>query len=77
MKFNPHVHVLVSEGGLDEDGRWRRVNWFPYKLLRKKWQYLLLTAICEPVGQQAEEARLISHLFDEYKDGFYTPRGEE
>ncbi|MBI3948975.1 MAG: transposase [Acidobacteria bacterium] len=27
LKFNPHVHILVSEGGLDEEGRWRRVNY--------------------------------------------------
>ncbi|MBI3948974.1 MAG: hypothetical protein HY314_00750, partial [Acidobacteria bacterium] len=51
----------------------------PYKLLRKKWQYLLLTAIGgqavsadRQVDQRGEEAKLISQLFENYKEGFYV-----
>ena len=42
-KYNPHLHILVTAGGFKPDGQWKAVNFFPYKLLHRKWQFHLLT----------------------------------
>ena len=39
LKVNYHLHVLVTEGGLDEQGQWREQVFINYKTLRKVWQY--------------------------------------
>ena len=53
---NPHLHFVVSEGGIDKDNAWRQVNFFDTKKLRKKWQYHVLTALRKAVRGTAYEA---------------------
>ena len=38
MNFNPHAHLLITEGGLTEDGKIKLVGFIPYEMMRKKWQ---------------------------------------
>ena len=45
MKYNPHVHCIVTEGGFDRKGNWIHTYYMPYKFGRKKWQYKLLTML--------------------------------
>lgn len=40
LKFNPHIHALVTEGGLDKNGDWQAVTYFSYEALRRRWQHL-------------------------------------
>jgi ribosomal protein L37AE/L43A len=72
MKFNPHVHCLVTEGGFKKDGEWVNLNVFPYSLLRKSWQYHLLTDMKKAIPATPENSKLIDGLFKEYPKGFYV-----
>lgn len=71
MKFNPHVHVLVTEGGLDRKSNWVEMRFFPYESLRKIWQYHLLTNLKENLPKTRKNAKMINHLFKKYPNGFY------
>ena len=42
LKWNPHVHALVSEGALKKDKEWKVITFFHYEMLRKRWQHVLL-----------------------------------
>ena len=46
LKFHPHVHILMTEGGLKSKKEWEDIPFLPYDLLRKKWQYYLLNRVC-------------------------------
>jgi len=72
MKFNPHVHAIVTEGGFKKNGEWVDLNEFPYSLLRKSWQYHLLTDIKKAIPDTPENQRLIDYLFKRYPKGFYV-----
>lgn len=26
LKWNPHIHMLITEGGLDKDGKWKNAS---------------------------------------------------
>ena len=70
LGFNPHVHVLMTEGGLDDEANWVDVNFIPYSKLRKQWQYYLLTELKKHLSNSA--SRLIDKLFVKYANGFYV-----
>lgn len=72
MKWNPHVHALVTEGGFKRDGTWVDVNVFPYKMLRRAWQYYLLTNLKESIDDTRENRSLVHRLFQDYPEGFYV-----
>jgi len=42
MKYNPHIHMLVTEGGLTERGFWRRHAYWPYEKMCEYWKYEIL-----------------------------------
>ena len=42
LKWNPHIHCLISEGGLSDDGLWRNVHHFNYSFLRSAFRTALL-----------------------------------
>lgn len=72
LGFNPHVHVLVTEGGLDEDAKWLDVSFLPYTKLRKQWQYYLLTELRKHFPDRKDVSQLIDKLFVKYPKGFYV-----
>ena len=41
LKWNPHVHMMVSEEGTRRKTDWKHIRHFHYEALRKRWQKLL------------------------------------
>ena len=71
LKWNPHVHVLVTEGATGENTVWKPINFVPYNMLRLRWQKLLLDEIGKKVGKR-EFNKLKNKLYKEKKSGFYV-----
>jgi len=72
LKVNYHVHVLVTEGGLDEKKRWRDKAYIRYESLRKVWQYEVLSRLSEVMPAGSRSKRLIDKLYRQYGKGFYV-----
>jgi len=45
LEWNPHIHCLISEGGHSDDGEWRNICHFNYKLLRESFRTVLLNEL--------------------------------
>lgn len=74
LEFNPHVHMVVTMGGVTKDGRWETYDYLPYAMLRKYWQNAVLKLIRRVLNRR--EKRDVQHLLQNaYKknaDGFYV-----
>jgi hypothetical protein len=51
--YHPHLHILVTGGGLDPKDQWRNVSFIPFKLIHRKWQYHLLKMLRKKVKDPA------------------------
>lgn len=72
LKWNPHVHALVTEGAVNKDiNWWKSVDYIPYEYLRKSWQRILLDIIKKHFNCY-ETRRLISEMYKKYPKGFYV-----
>jgi putative transposase/transposase-like zinc-binding protein len=50
LNFNPHLHILVSAGGLQEaEGRWIAPLTFEKEALMHMWRYALITYLREAI----------------------------
>jgi len=65
-----HVHMLMTEGGLTSSGEWVEMPYIDYKIIRKKWQYAILTAIRKANPQDKELHKIIDWCFKERTNGF-------
>ena len=66
------MHVLVTEGGLDDNAKWLGIYFLPYPKLRKQWQYYLLTELRKRLPKTKDVSQLIDTLFVDYPKGFYV-----
>ena len=66
--WNPHLHILMTSGGMTPQKRWREVDYFPFTVLHKKWQYHLFTMLKQRVGTRAIKEK-IDALWHKYPRG--------
>jgi len=72
LGFNPHLHLLITEGGFDSSKKFIHKKYIPFKALRRTWQYQVLTNLKAALPQTKENAKLIDLLFKDYSEGFYV-----
>ena len=41
LAFKPHVHLILTKGGLDKEGEWVAIDTIPGGRLAAIWRYLL------------------------------------
>jgi hypothetical protein len=71
-QYNPHLHIIATSGGWDRKAsQWVHLDYIPYPLLRKKWQWHLLTMLRQRVKTQ-ELNRLVDACYTRYRNGFVT-----
>lgn len=72
MNFNPHVHILVTEGGIDGAGKWVKKDFIPYKMLRKRWQAAVMEMLKKklPVGEIKRSKKMFQKIWDDNPEGF-------
>jgi hypothetical protein len=70
LNFHPHVHVLVTEGGLQGRRLWQPVHHFPAKSICRRFQRHVLTALRKKFKRNRQVLALIERCFDRYPEGF-------
>jgi Putative transposase/Transposase zinc-binding domain len=70
--YHPHLHVLATSGGYDAPGeRWEHLQYLPYDLLRRTWQWHLLTMLRQTLKTEAIH-QLVDACFQKYPNGLVT-----
>jgi hypothetical protein len=71
-QYNPHLHIIATSGGWDREAKpWAHIDYVPYAMLRKKWQWYLLTMLRQTL-KSCEINRLIDICYTRYRNGFVT-----
>ena len=66
--YNPHLHILLTSGGLNAGGEWVGYGYLHYEILHKKWQYYLLSML----RQEVKDPKIkedIDRCWKKYKKG--------
>ena len=71
LKWNPHIHMLITEGFSGNFTVWKKNFIFPYEMLRRRFQSILLSLLENHFGK--DKFKSLKHLI--YKTsikGFYV-----
>lgn len=69
LQWNPHIHCLISEGGVSDEGFWRKADFFSYTYLRNAFFTALLNILHSKLGKSFKVMK--AHIYQHCKDGFY------
>lgn len=70
LKWNPHIHCILSEGGYSDDGFWRHVKHFNYSYLRNAFRTALLNELEDRIGPSFKKVK--AKCYTQHKQGFYV-----
>jgi hypothetical protein len=77
LKFNPHIHMLVSSGGLTVNrSQWKEINYFHHEIIKKLWRAKVLAAIRECIKSgtfkkyPAHIRALLERIYSSYKNWY-------
>ncbi|MFW5928505.1 MAG: IS91 family transposase [Thermoplasmatota archaeon] len=65
--YNPHLHIMMTAGGLDDQDNWHDIEYIPFSLLHKKWQYYLFEMMKVEFSDKVKF--LIDKLYRKYPRG--------
>lgn len=74
VEWNPHIHCLVTFGGITKDNQWKNIKNLPWQVLRKSWQKCVLNIIAKhakSINSQHLKNK-VSLAYRKYKKGFYV-----
>lgn len=74
INFNPHLHMLVTMGGMKENGEWKTYDYIPFEMLRKQWQTVVLKLIRRLLSDEDKKdiQPLLQKAYSANGEGFYV-----
>lgn len=74
LKWNPHIHMLCTEGGAGNTEVFRVVKHINFKALRFRWQKLLLDYLQNNLPEEdlSQFKHLKNQIYKDYDNGFYV-----
>ena len=70
LKWNPHIHALISEGGAGNITPWRPVKHFDYNFLRNAFRKVLLEQLTSCIGPSFHKVK--NEMYAKHSQGFYV-----
>ena len=70
LKWNPHIHALISEGGAGNITPWRPIKHFDYHFLRNVFRKVLLDQLTSRIGPTFRKVK--DEMYTKHADGFYV-----
>jgi hypothetical protein len=68
-QYYPHWHMMATSGGYEREGEcWEHLTYLPYDLLRRKWQWHLLSTLRQTLETDAIN-ELVDRCFRKYPNG--------
>lgn len=74
LKWNPHIHMLCTEGGAGNIEVFRIIKHINFKSLRYRWQKLILDYLSNhlPSYELPKFKKIKNEIYKEYENGFYV-----
>lgn len=70
LQWNPHIHVLLSEGAVGNNTVWRSVKHFNYTFLRNSFRTALLNRLEKRLGKSFKKMK--AYIYKHCPNGFYV-----
>ena len=70
LKWNPHIHALISEGGAGNFTPWRPFKHFDFTFLRNAFRKVLLEKMTNAIGPSFRKIK--NDIYKNHAEGFYV-----
>lgn len=76
LNWNPHIHCLVTEGGVNDAHHYKPIYYIHYASLRKSFMKLILDYLSNSFNPDSKEyfqfRKLVNQIYSDKENGFYV-----
>lgn len=72
LKWNPHIHMIVTEGAIVDKKEWKELEFIRYETLRNSWKYKMSKIVMDKYGKNKNIRAKINKIYKETEKGFYV-----
>lgn len=76
MKFNPHLHIIITEGGFTDSFIWKNIRHFHWKGFDKPWKKILSDILSNFLPPSPSLKKSINLLWQEDSSVYFNVKGE-
>ena len=71
MKWNPHIHIIITEGAMGKNNVFKKFDFISYDALRKRFQKILLDLLEKDIGKDKFKT-IKNFIYKKSNNGFYV-----
>ena len=75
LKFYPHFHIVITEGGFKDDLTWKKLTYFHWQLFEGPWKKLLSDTLKNNIHPQVLKNKA-TLLWNENSEIFFNVKGQ-
>ena len=72
LNWNPHIHMLVTEGAIVDNKEWKDVKYLRYETLRNSWKYKVIKFLSNKYKCNLKIKALLNKVYKRMDNGFYV-----
>lgn len=72
LKWNPHVHMIITEGAIVDSEEWKKLEYIKYEILRNSWKYKMSKIVMDKYGKDKNIRAIMNRVYKETEKGFYV-----
>ena len=76
LKFNPHLHIIISEGGFDKNLKWKKLAYFPHKKFAGSWKFIVSQTLQNNLPKSQKLSKAMHKFWIDKSDIYFNVKGE-
>ena len=76
LKFNPHLHIIISEGGFDKNFKWKKLAYFPHKKFAGSWKFIISQTLQNNLPKSQKISKAMHKFWIDKTDIYFNLKDE-
>lgn len=76
LKFNPHMHIIISEGGFDSNFKWKKLAFFPPEKFANPWKFIIYKTLKDNLQPSSKLNSVIKKIWSKNSNLFFNVKGQ-
>lgn len=76
LKFNPHLHIIISEGGFNKNYVWKKLAFFPPKRFAGCWKFIISDTLIKNLPKSKRLDSVMTKFWNDKEHIYFNVKGE-
>jgi len=76
IKFYPHLHIIITEGGFDDNRIWKNVTYFHWAFFQNSWKKIISDVLKNNLPESNSLKNALNRLWEKNSNIYFNLKGQ-